>query len=312
MLDPGETCDDGNLVPDDGCSTSCTSECGYLCLELGMPCTPGFHAVQCASPGPPFGLPNPIANTCRLATLSVDGSHIALSPETTLAGQPRHLDALYTDATNAVLGFAGDAEDIAAGSQLVAVDVETGELTAIGPSLGVWVMGAAMSDAGELWVSVFDTYEQNTTTAVRIAEVDPRSGEFASGPTPLTENGAPLEVYSIHVSDLAFRFDGALFLAANEPGPPPPEPLSRYLEIDPQNAEVVAAVAGPNDIYAAGIVFVGQAQQIIAMDIRGEDDIFLLDLAQPPALAPVLLYADPIPTNSGTADLAGCAKLNPQ
>ncbi len=48
------------------------------------------------------------------------------------------------------------------------------------------------------------------------------------------------------------------------------------------------------------------------MDIRGEDDIFILDLALPPLLDEALLYADPIPTNSGTADLAGCAKLEPQ
>ncbi len=38
----------------------------------------------------------------------------------------------------------------------------------------------------------------------------------------------------------------------------------------------------------------------------------LLDLAQPPTLDQMLLYADPIPTNSGTADLAGCVELNPQ
>ena len=142
--------------------------------------------------------------------------------------------------------------------------------------------------------------------------VDPLSGEFISGPTVLTENGEPVTVWSIHVSDVAFRFDGAMFVSANEPGPPPPEPLSRYLEVDPATASVVSAVDGPDDLYAAGIVFIGQADQIVAMDIRGEDDIFILDLANPPTLDATLLYPDPIPTNSGTADLAGCAKLEPQ
>jgi hypothetical protein len=71
---------------------------------------------------------------------------------------------------------------------------------------------------------------------------------------------------------------------------------------------VLSAVEGPDDIYAAGIVFVGEAEQIIAMDIRGVDDIFILDLSAPPTLDQALLYADPIPTNSGTADLAGCAQ----
>ena len=45
------------------------------------------------------------------------------------------------------------------------------------------------------------------------------------------------------------------------------------------------------------------------MDIRNEDDIFIVDLSAPPTLNATLLYADPIETNSGTADLAGCAKL---
>ena len=63
---------------------------------------------------------------------------------------------------------------------------------------------------------------------------------------------------------------------------------------------------------ATGIVFVGEEQKIVAMDIRGVDDIFILDLAAPPTLNETLLYPDPIPTNSGTADLAGCSKLQPQ
>ncbi len=312
VLDPGEGCDDANSDPDDGCSSSCLSECGYLCLTLGEPCVPGFHAVQCASPGPPFGQPSPIANTCQIATLAVDGGYIALTDATTIDGEPRHLDAMYTDPSNAVFGFAGDTEDIAAGSQLVAVDTATGELTPIGQSLGVWVMGAAMNDEGELWVTVFATYERNETTAVSIAQVSPDSGEFIDGPTPLTEGGVPVTVWSTHVSDIAFRFDGAMFISANEPGPPPPDPQSVYYEVDRAAATVLSSVAGPADVYAAGIVFVGKEQQIVAMDIRGEDDIFRLDLAAPPMLNKTLLYPDPIPTNSGTADLAGCAKLEPQ
>jgi cysteine-rich repeat protein len=312
VLDPGETCDDGNNDPDDGCAANCVTECGFLCLELGQPCITGFNAVQCASPGPPFGQASPIANTCQLATLSVDGNYIALSPETTIDGQPRHLDAMYTDPSNAVLGFAGDTQDIAAGSQLVEVNTETGELTPVGPSLGVWVMGAAMNDDGELWVTVFDTYESNQNTQVRIAEVDPLSGDIIDGPTLLTSNGQPVTVWSTHVSDVAFRFDGAMFLSANEPGPPPPEPLSLYFEVDRATANVLSTVEGPDDVYAAGIVFVGEEQEVVAMDIRGADDIFILDLAQPPTLNEALLYEDPIPTNSGTADLAGCSKLLPQ
>ncbi len=311
-LDPGEACDDGNQDPDDGCAKSCVTECGFLCLAVGEPCIPGFHAVQCASPGAPFGQASPIGNDCRLATLSVDGKYIALSPATTLGGKPRHLDAMYTDPNNAVFGFAGDTENIAAGSRLVAVDTASGELTPVGPSLGIWIMGAAMNDAAELWVTVFDTYERNATTAVRIARVDPNTGEFIDGPTALLEGGKPVTVWSTHVSDVAFRFDGAMFLSANEPGPPPPEPLSRYLEVDRATATVLSAVEGPDDLYAAGIVFVGEAEQIIAMDIRGVDDIFVLDLAAPPTLDETLLYPDPIPTNSGTADLAGCSKLVPQ
>ncbi|MCB9702288.1 MAG: DUF4215 domain-containing protein [Myxococcales bacterium] len=312
VLDPGETCDDGNSDPDDGCSAACVSECGYLCLELGKACVSGFHAVQCASPGPPFGQASPVGNTCQLATLSVDGQYIALSPGITIDGQPRHLDAMYTDPSNAVFGFAGNTEDIASGSHLVAVDTATGELTSVGPDLKIWVMGAAMNDDGELWVTVFDTYERNQNTQVRIAQVNPVSGEIIKGPTVLTENGEPVMVWSTHVSDVAFRYDGAMFISANEPGPPPPEPLSRYLEVDRATAKVLSAVDGPNDIYAAGIVFIGAEEQIVAMDIRGEDDIFILDLSMPPTLNQSLLYPDPIPTNSGTADLAGCSKLEPQ
>lgn len=312
MIDPGETCDDGNKNPDDGCASNCVTECGFLCLEPGVSCRSGFHAVQCATSGPPFGQASPLANACQLATLSVDGNYIALSPGTKIAGVARHLDGMYTDPSNAVFGFAGNTEDIAAGSQLVAVNTTTGELTPMGPNLGVWVMAAAMNDAAELWVTVFDTYERNATTQVRIAQVDPATGKFIDGPKLLMEAGMPVTVWSTHVSDVAFRFDGAMFVSANEPGPPPPEPLSRYLEVDRASATVLSSVKGPNDIYAAGIVFIGEDELIVAMDIRGDDDIFILDLSAPPTLNQSLLYPDPIPTNSGTADLAGCSKLSPQ
>ncbi len=308
-IDAGETCDDGNSASGDGCSNACEVECGYLCVTVGEPCLAGFNGVQCASPGPPFGQPSPLANSCRIATLSVDGTYLALSPESTIGGLTRHLDAMYTDGANALFGFAGDTENIAAGSHLVAVDAESGVLTSIGADLGVWVMGAAMNDDGDLWVTVFDTYERNETTQVRIARVDPQSGAFLSGPTTLTANNQPVTVWSTHVSDVAFRADGAMFLSANESGPPPPEPLSLYLEVDPVNANVVRTVEGPDDLYAAGIVFLGDADQILAMDIRGEDDVFVLDLSAGPTLDETLLYPDPIPTNSGTADLAGCVNL---
>ena len=310
MIDDGETCDDGNGDKGDGCSADCVVECGFLCLEVGSACISGFHAVQCASEPGNIGGQGPVANSCQLATLSVDGSYIELSPPTNIGGEPRHLDAMFTDPSNAVLGFAGDTQDLATGSRLVAVDVVTGALTPVGPSLGVWVIGAAMNDGGELWVTTADdTYEKNANTAVQIAEVDPDTGEFLSGPTVLTEGGEPVLVWSTHVSDVAFRFDGAMFLSANEPGPPPPEPLSRYLEVNPATASVISSVEGPDDLYAAGIVFVGTEQQVVAMDIRGVDDIFIVDLSAPPTLNATLLYPDPIETNSGTADLAGCSKL---
>jgi cysteine-rich repeat protein len=309
VLDTNEACDDGNQASDDGCSTACVIECGFLCLQLGEACIAGFHGVQCDSPGAPFGQASAIANVCRVATLSVDGSHLVLSPETTAGGAASHLDAMYTDGNNALFGFAGDTENIAAGSHLVSVDVETGALAPIGADLDLWVMGAAMNDDGELWVTVFDTYEQNANTEVRIARVDPATGALLSGPTTLTSGNQPVTVWSTHVSDVAFRHDGAMFLSANAPGPPPPEPVSKYYEVDPATATVLSTVDGPDDLYAAGIVFVGQAQQILAMDIRGVDDVFVLDLAMPPGLNQTLLYPDPIPTNSGTADLAGCSKL---
>jgi cysteine-rich repeat protein len=37
---PNETCDDGNQVSDDGCSSACQVESGYLCPEFGKPCVP--------------------------------------------------------------------------------------------------------------------------------------------------------------------------------------------------------------------------------------------------------------------------------
>ena len=309
LLDAGEACDDGNALDGDGCSATCTIECGYLCPQVGEPCLVGFHGVQCDSPGPPFGQPSPIANTCRVATLSVDGSLLALSPATTMGGQPRHLDAMFTNADNLLLGFAGDTEDVAAGSRLVLVDPTTGVMTPVGDPLGLWVMGAAMNDDGELWTTVFDTYESNATTEVRTARLDPATGAILDGPTTLTMGNQPVTVWSTHVSDVAFRFDGAMFVSANEPGPPPPEPLSQYFEVDPTTATVLSAVDGPDDLYAAGLVFVGENDKILAMDIRGADDVYLLDLAQPPGLDAMVLYPDPIPTNSGTADLAGCVKL---
>lgn len=308
-MDTGETCDDGNKVGGDGCSAVCVIECGYLCLTVGMPCTAGFYGVQCDSAGAPFGQPSPLANVCRIATLSVNGSYIGLSPETTIAGSKRHLDAMFTDGSNKLFGFAGNTEDIAAGSHLVAIDATSGALTSLGSNLGLWVMGAAMSDSGDLWVTVFDTYERNENTEVRIAQVDPKTGALLSGPTTLMENNKPVVVYSTHVSDVAFRSDGAMFISANGPGPLPPDPVSKYYRVDPKTATVLSVVDGPTEPYSAGIVFIGDAQQILAMDIRNVDDIYVLDLATPPGLNPKILYPDPIPTNSGTADLAGCSRL---
>ena len=250
-----------------------------------------------------------VANTCRIATLSVDGTHLELSPDTMIAGAPRHLDAMFTDGNNALFGFAGNTENIAAGSHLVAVDAASGVLTSMGNDLGLWVMGAAMNDSGDLWVTVFDTYERNENTEVRIARVDPKSGAISSGPTTLMWNNQPVVVWSTHVSDIAFRADGAMFLSANAPGPLPPDPVSRYFRVDPSTATVLSSMDGPTEPYAAGIVFIGDAQQILAMDIRNADEVHVLDLSAPPTLNPKLLYPDPIPTNSGTADLAGCSHL---
>lgn len=308
-IDTGETCDDGNKIGGDGCSAVCIVECGYLCLNVGSACTAGFYGVQCDTAGAPYGQPSPLANVCRIATLSVNGSHIGLSAETTLMGSKRHLDAMFTDGNNTLFGFAGNTENIAAGSHLVAIDAVSGVLTSIGNDLGVWVMGAAMNDSGDLWVTVFDTYERNENTEVRIAQVDPKTGAFLSGPTTLMENNKAVVVFSTHVSDVAFRSDGAMFISANAAGPLPPDPISKYYRVDPKTATVVSSVDGPTEPYSAGIVFIGDAQRILAMDIRNVDDIYVLDLATPPTLNPKVLYPDPIPTNSGTADLAGCSRL---
>src|SRR5690606_4201093 len=37
IKDPGETCDDGNLDPDDGCSDECQQDSAYICIP-GEPC----------------------------------------------------------------------------------------------------------------------------------------------------------------------------------------------------------------------------------------------------------------------------------
>lgn len=37
-LDPGEFCDDGNLIDGDGCSSTCTIEAGFICLNEGQAC----------------------------------------------------------------------------------------------------------------------------------------------------------------------------------------------------------------------------------------------------------------------------------
>lgn len=44
--DPGEKCDDGNRLSGDGCSSSCITESGWICLE-GIPCN---SMVFCLSP----------------------------------------------------------------------------------------------------------------------------------------------------------------------------------------------------------------------------------------------------------------------
>ena len=41
-LDPNEECDDGNLLPGDGCDSSCRLECGNGRLDPGEECEPGL------------------------------------------------------------------------------------------------------------------------------------------------------------------------------------------------------------------------------------------------------------------------------
>ncbi len=38
IVEPGETCDDGNTIPGDGCSAICQIEPGYTCPTAGKPC----------------------------------------------------------------------------------------------------------------------------------------------------------------------------------------------------------------------------------------------------------------------------------
>jgi fibro-slime domain-containing protein len=49
ILEAGETCDDGNAKPGDGCSGICTIEPGYICRTLGVLCTPIAVAQVCGN-----------------------------------------------------------------------------------------------------------------------------------------------------------------------------------------------------------------------------------------------------------------------
>ena len=46
VLDPGEQCDDGNLVPRDGCAPTCQVEDGWICPQPGRPCV---NVVVCGN-----------------------------------------------------------------------------------------------------------------------------------------------------------------------------------------------------------------------------------------------------------------------
>lgn len=46
-LDPGETCDDGNLGAEDGCTSECGVEPGWVC-ELSLPCRPLSPDASCS------------------------------------------------------------------------------------------------------------------------------------------------------------------------------------------------------------------------------------------------------------------------
>jgi cysteine-rich repeat protein len=53
VLDPGEACDDGNLIAGDGCSSVCAVEaCGNSVLDAGEECDPGFGTDPLAPPFP--------------------------------------------------------------------------------------------------------------------------------------------------------------------------------------------------------------------------------------------------------------------
>ncbi|MBI3784797.1 MAG: DUF4215 domain-containing protein [Deltaproteobacteria bacterium] len=71
-LDPGESCDDGNVTNNDGCSNACSTESGWACPTPGSPCTPicGDSLVkgseQCDDGGTASG--DGCSSTCQVET----------------------------------------------------------------------------------------------------------------------------------------------------------------------------------------------------------------------------------------------------
>jgi cysteine-rich repeat protein len=69
VIEPGEVCDDGNVVSGDGCSEDCTSNetCGNQIVDRGEQCDCGVAgAVNPACPGPNSDTGGPCSTTCKL------------------------------------------------------------------------------------------------------------------------------------------------------------------------------------------------------------------------------------------------------
>ncbi len=77
ILDPGEQCDDGNVIAGDGCSANCTIESGFSCTGQPSVCTP-------FTPTAPGGTPmsTPTATATPTSTLTATPTNTATASPT--------------------------------------------------------------------------------------------------------------------------------------------------------------------------------------------------------------------------------------
>ncbi len=204
---------------------------------------------------------------CRLGAVTAGGSFRAIGTFNA-GGTSVPVTGLALAEDGALFGF----EHTPAGSQLVRVNTSTAAITRIGMPIGKWVQGAAFDSDGTLWVLGQDlTPTAPLQYVAHLGRVNPTTGALIGSFTPITEDGAPLQL-RCYGAGLTVAPTGGIYIT-NSGGPmytlTPAGVAERFASLDLPGTECVGGVTFSPDL---------PASEVMTFDHCSADDIWRHDV----------------------------------